>query len=692
MLQDPILMRSKGRLWRQASNLLRSALVLLILFPCVLIPGQEPGTASATVSVDASQTVGHLDPDLYGSFMELMAWDVKYGVYAEMLHDRSFEEAIDSLNLPRGWNLEPDERNDNVGAIRFEQTTEAAYPAENLATRKPEHSLRITVSSPDISDTRKGLSQGSISVNRNSSYAGYLWLKVPDGTEAFKGTITVALEEDVTGGSSYATAQIHDVAGDWKRYDFRLNSSATDRHAKFSVLFDGAGSLWLDEASLMPADAEGGIRPDVLAEVRELKPSFVRWPGGNVAQDYHWEWGVGPRDLRPAWTNLSWSNSIEPSDFGTDEYLKFCSTIGAKPSITVNVEGGGATAEEAAHWVEYVNGPVTSKYGAMRAANGHPDPYHVTLWELGNEVYGRWVRGHADAETYARSAKRYTEAMRAVDPTIKIIAVGESSMPDAAAWNSSVIQILGNDVDYLAVHDYTTRTKDQNNRTTMMARPLEYESRYKEMHELIKHLSPNHPVPFVVNEWNLFYPSSVIQSMEGAVYASRIMNAFERSSEQVSMSAVSDLIDGWVGGIIQSSRDRVYVTPQFYAIELYGSHLGKDRVAVKAESPMLSSGGGPQSTPAVDAVASRTADGRSLFVKLSNADAAHEIRTKLTLTGAKFAESVEEIVLSAQDGKVQNSFTNPDTIHPVSSVIHCKTTCEMVMPPDSVAVLTFRLE
>ena len=624
--------------------------------------------------------------------MELMAWDVKYGLYAEMLHDRSFEEPADSLNLPRGWNLEPDERNDNVGAIRFEQTTETAYPTSNRATGKPEHSLRINVSSPDISDVRKGLSQGSISVNQNSSYIGYLWLKVPNGPDGFKGTMTVALEEDVTGGKSYATEQIHDVSGDWKKYDFRLTSSATDRHAKFSILFDGAGSLWLDEASLTPADAVGGVRSDVLAKVRELKPSFVRWPGGNVAQDYHWEWGVGPRDLRPAWTNLSWSNAIEPSDFGTDEYLEFCRVIGAKPSITVNVEGDGATAEEAAHWVEYVNGPVTSKYGAMRAANGHPEPYHVTLWELGNEVYGRWVRGHADAETYAHSAKRYAQAMRAVDPAIKIIAVGESSMPDAAAWNTSVIQIVGKDADYLAAHDYTTRTKNQNNRTVMMARPLEYETRYREMHELIKQLSPDHPVPFIVNEWNLFYPSTVIQSMEGAVYASRIMNAFERSSEQVSMSAVSDLVDGWVGGIIQSSRDRVYVTPQFYVIAMYSSHLGKDRVAVETESLALASDGASQSVPAVDAVASRSADGRSLFVNLSNADATNAVRTTIKISGTKFAENAEEILLSARNGEAQNSFSNPDAVKPVSAVIRCEKTCEIVMPPDSVAALTFHLE
>ena len=88
--------------------------------------------------------------------------------------------------------------------------------------------------------------------------------------------------------------------------------------------------------------------------MKALAPAFIRWPGGNVAQDYHWQWGIGPRDERPTWINLSWKNEPEPSDFGTDEFIPFARHVGAEPSITVNVEGRGATAEEAAAWVEYL--------------------------------------------------------------------------------------------------------------------------------------------------------------------------------------------------------------------------------------------------------------------------------------------------------------------------------------------------
>jgi alpha-N-arabinofuranosidase len=315
----------------------------------------------------------------------------------------------------------------------------------------------------------------------------------------------------------------------------------------------------------------------------------------------------------------------------------------------------------------------------------------VTLWELGNEVYGDWVRGHADAETYAKNAKRYAEAMRAVDPGIQLIAVGESSMPDARQWNSAVLRILGRDINYLAVHDYTSRSDNRNNRTTLMARPLEFEARYKEMHALIQQLLPDHPVPFVVNEWNLFYPSTVIQSMEGAVFASRMMNAFERSGEQVSMTSISDLLDGWVGGIIQASRDGVYVTPQYYTIRMYSSHLGTDRLATVVESPNLSEPESKQTVPALDAVATRSEDGKSVFVKLSNADPALSLRTTIALHGKRANAEAEETLLTGPRPDSRNDFAQPDAVHPVTMTIHCDETCSFQMPPDSVAVVTLRL-
>ena len=369
-------------------------------------PQTQPPRQTATVRIDPTHVEIRISPRMYAAFVEMMAEDVKCGLTAEMLLDRSFEQSTDYLSLPAHWQLEPDERNDNVGAITFVQTTDDAYPRTDQATGALNHALRLTLAPGDITDTRRGLSQGRLSVQAGRAYTVYFWAKLPTATP-YTGEVRIALETDLTDGPTYAeatVAQLHPAADDWTRYQFTLTPDTTDRFAKLSLLFPGKGTLLLDQISLEPADARSGVRPDTEAMVRQLHPSFIRWPGGNVAQDYHWQWGIGPRDLRPVWINKSWSNAPEPDDPGTDEYLALCGRLGIEPSITVNVDGAGATPEEAAAWVEYVNGPATSHYGAMRAQNGHPAPYNVHQWELGNEIFGGWVRGHVTAEQYAQAA------------------------------------------------------------------------------------------------------------------------------------------------------------------------------------------------------------------------------------------------------------------------------------------------
>src|SRR5206468_11934928 len=192
----------------------------------------------------------------------------------------------------------------------------------------------------------------------------------------------------------------------------------------------------------------------------------------------------------PIWSNLSWKNEPEPSDLGTDEFIEFCRELGAEPSITVNVEGRGATAAEAAAWVEYCNGPASSKYGAMRAAGGHPEPYAVKYWEVGNEIWGNWVRGHSDATTYAENFNRYAAAMHSVDPTIRLIGVGDNDL----TWNRTVLRRAGKRMDYLAIHHYYTAKETQGDPRNLMARPLHYQNFYDTMRGLLREAAPGRSI------------------------------------------------------------------------------------------------------------------------------------------------------------------------------------------------------
>jgi alpha-N-arabinofuranosidase len=200
------------------------------------------------------------------------------------------------------------------------------------------------------------------------------------------------------------------------------------------------------------ADAHG-FRGDVLELTRELGVTVVRYPGGNFVSAYDWEDGVGPRESRPTRLDLAW-RSIEPNAIGTDEFMLWAREAGAEPMLAVNLGTRGVDAARCL--VEYCNAPVGSRYADWRAQNGHPDPYGVRLWCLGNEMDGPWQIGRKTAADYGRLAAEAGKAMRLVDPTIELAVVGSSSsgMPTFGAWEDTVLDLAWDVADYVSVHAY----------------------------------------------------------------------------------------------------------------------------------------------------------------------------------------------------------------------------------------------
>ncbi|MGC8639525.1 MAG: alpha-L-arabinofuranosidase C-terminal domain-containing protein, partial [Isosphaeraceae bacterium] len=544
-----------------------------------------------------------------------------------------------------------------------------------------EHSLRIDT--PEGPTGRHGICQGGIPVREDHDYDGSIWIK----TSGYKGSVRITLESEIEGREPYAEAVLEDVHGDWTAYRFRLHARALDPLARLAIVVCGRGRLWLDQVSLMPADALGGVRRDVFQRICALKPAFIRWPGGNVAQDYHWRWGVGPRDSRTVWTNLSWKNEPEPSDFGTDEYLRFCQNLGARPTIVVNIEGRGATVDEAAAWVEYCNGPAASRSGALRAANGHPEPYKVHYWELGNEIWGSWVRGHSDAQTYARNYLRYQAAMRAVDPSIELIACGDNDMN----WNRTVLQEAGASINLLSIHHYYSAGQMAGDRLNMMAHPLFYQRFYRQVGKAIHELAPSRPIKLVINEWGLFMPAEQVYSIDAALYAGRMMNVFERTADLVAMTAVSDLVNGWTGGVIQASRHGVFVTPIYLVNKLYNEHLGKYRLAIDVRGPVFDSSREGKSVAFLDATASRSADGEHLYIKAVNTDKNQAMTTLVTVKGASVGSRARVETVQGTRPGAYNHFATPEAVTTRPSQVEAGQRFVVDLPPASVSVIDLDL-
>jgi alpha-N-arabinofuranosidase len=351
----------------------------------------------------------------------------------------------------------------------------------------------------------------------------------------------------------------------------------------------------------------------------------------------------------------------------------------------VNVEGRGATAEEAAAWVEYCNGAATTRHGALRAANGHPQPHGVKLWELGNEIWGDWVRGHTDAATYARHFLDYSRAMRAVDPGIELVAVGDNDM----AWNRTVLKIAGESIDYLAIHHYYGRREMAGDARNLMARPLHHERFYREVERAIREEAKGRRIRLAINEWGLDLPEARQYSMEAALYGARLMNVFERASPLVALSAVSDLVNGWPGGIIQASRDAVFLSPLYHVNVLYSQHLGRDRLKASVEGPTFDTTSEGRAVPVLDAVASRSADGSQVHLKLVNTGPSGA-RTRIELRGVDVAPDADWHVIAAPSPSARNGFATPDAIRPRREAISAGNRFDATLPPSSVSVIVLR--
>ncbi len=666
-----------GSIAKSKRNRLCRVLVAAAAILCSIGNGLAQDRTTASIIIDESKVDGEISPTLYGQFDEFMFEGVKGGLSAELLRDRSFDEAPNAIGLPRYWERDPDDRNDDAG-LHFHWDDAVFYPlSRQTKTDVPDHSLRIDVAVSD--GQRRGIRQGQIPIRKGITYHGYFWATAT----GFDGPIVVALEADRTGGKRYASAEIRAIQGSWRKYEFDLTPDADDPLAKLAVLFFGKGRIWIDQLSLISLDAVGAVRADVFERLKEVRPAFIRWPGGNVAQDYHWQWGVRPKDERPAWLNLSWSNELESGDFGTDEFVQLCRDLGAEPSLTVNVEGRGATAQEAADWVEYANGPAASKHGALRAANGHPDPYRVKYWEVGNEIWGDWVRGHSDAVTYARNLARYSDAMRAVDPSIRLTGVGDNDMK----WNRTVLNAAGTGLDYLAIHHYYGNAEMKGDPRNLMAHPLYYERVYRELAQTINELVPNHSIQLAINEWNTALSLPAQHSMLSALYAARLMNVFERSSI-VGMSAPSDMVNGWSGGIIQASRHDVFVTPTYLVNQLYANHLGRQRLSTRVESPTFDTTREGTDIPYLDVVASRSSDGKQVFIKAVNTHFTLGLLTAVEITGAKPHSRARIDTLTAASLDASNGFSTRDAVSIVSRSISAGASFKVELPAHSVSVIT----
>ncbi|MGH6898157.1 MAG: alpha-N-arabinofuranosidase [Geminicoccaceae bacterium] len=200
------------------------------------------------------------------------------------------------------------------------------------------------------------------------------------------------------------------------------------------------------------ADARG-FRRDVLALVRELGPTIMRYPGGNFVSGYNWEDGVGPLEQRPRRLDLAWM-STEPNTFGTNEFIDWCRAADVEPMLAVNLGTRGPDA--ARNLVEYCNHPGGTALADLRRAHGWERPHGVRFWCLGNEMDGPWQMEAKTPLEYGRVAAETAKMMRWVDPGVELAACGSSgrTMPTFGTWEDVVLEHCFDHVEFISLHTY----------------------------------------------------------------------------------------------------------------------------------------------------------------------------------------------------------------------------------------------
>jgi alpha-N-arabinofuranosidase len=452
------------------------------------------------------------------------------------------------------------------------------------------------------------------------------------------------------------------------------------------IIYDG---LWdLDRQA--PNEA-------VLAAVRTLRPTILRYPGGCFADSYHWRDGIGPRDRRPHYEETFWTQFVhwlglddewaprfgppEPNAFGTDEFLAYSADVGAAPAITANV--GTGTPDEAAEWVAYTGG-------------------RVKTWFLGNELWGGHEYGHLPAPEYGKRVVEFAEAMRAVDPDITLIPVGAMTgqAADSAAWNAAVLAEAGDTVDVLSLHHYfpgpdhpgRSLRDDEGDYAQLAAGSIRLGL------ELDKVLGST-SIPISLDEWNVWaHWPELVEANHRICDAMVVAGGFNRLIERagrIHSAMLSQLVNCMAP--IQTRGADMFVTATYLAALLYRDHAGSEAVRTTVEcgdfavppfadaaggdgfvTLATSSDSGVERAPIVDAAATRRGRDVAIFVTNRSIDAA----VSVVLSGV--SPSGELVWIDADSPFACNDVDHPDRLRfrrrPVD-------TSRFELPPHTIGVV-----
>ncbi len=521
-----------------------------------------------------------------------------------------------------------------------------------------------------------GIRQSPLFIQAGETYHGSIWVRgnAPNG-------LVVRLRN---GEKVISEQKLPTPTDEWKEYPIDFKPTETSEDATIEIAAIAPARVWIDQVSLMAESSikTGGFRPDLLEAVKALRPTAIRWPGGCFASAYRWKDGIGPQHKRRAYPRHIWDD-LEVNAFGTDEFVRLCRTVGAEPIIVINIgtkawNGPDANEDEflqdAMDWVEYCNGPANSKWGSVRAANGHPEPYNVKFWEIDNETW------HMGPEAYAEAVKKFATALKKVDPNIKIIACGSGGYGwGALRWNRIVIERCAEFIDYLSIHHYENPDRFEEG-------PYDYERFFRETAKIIAN-SRNPNIKLFVSEWN-----AQSTDWRTGLYAGGLLNAFERCGDVVEIASPALFMRHWWSGahpagwrewdnaFINFDHKRWFPAPNYVVMKLWRDHFAPFLISMEGETKPL------------NAVATKSEDGKRLYFKAVNPTKQH-VEVDLTVEGINAVKSASMQMIAPGDLFVRNTLEEPNRVKPEPAKVQVEgRKLRFSFPPYSVGVVAIELQ
>ena len=513
--------------------------------------------------LDISKKGVDISPNHYGVFFEDINHAADGGIYAELVSNRSFEDAA----TPENWNL-----TNLQGAVAA-----ASIETNSLLNKAQTRALKLKVTALPNPNSYSHLSNPGywgINVQGSKTYKVSFFAKCDT---VFDGEIKVLLENELH--QELAGTTISGINGEWQKFTCELIPDANSEMGSFVMIPKSEGTIWLDVVSVFPPtfkNRENGLRPDLAQLVDDMNPKFLRFPGGCfvegdvLANRFNWKETIGDIAKRPgAWSK--WAPNYRTDGLGYHEYLQFCEDVDAAPMFVVNVglahndfhpyNNLSAYIQEALDAIEYANGDVNTTYGAMRAAAGHPAPFNLKYLEVGNENF------HGDH--YGDRYIQFYNAIRAKYPEIVIIG-------NVAAWGTdSPTWPFSHPVDLVDEHYYRN--------------PQWFTDQYNK-YDLYNRKDPK----VYVGEYAVTQDVG-LGNLAAAVGEAVYMCGMEKNSDIVPLNSYAPMFVNvndrkWNPDLINFDASEVYCTPSYYVQKMFANNIGTVNLLVKDSLNVSKSG------------------------------------------------------------------------------------------------------